>query len=222
MESVTRDLKGARPRIAGLGYGVATDEDFERTPLHPEESGLMEGMRPGRRREFWMGRAAAHRALSELGTVDGPVLSVDRRPIFPSGFVGSLSHSCGAAVAIAAPKARFAALGIDIELNPMPAAAAHLVLAPEECELARRGEYSCAEAFSAKEAGFKALSALPVSGPLVLRLLALDRITGGFKVRLPLRRDIPAYVFTRSLGKGWLAWTAIRATIWNGNARASR
>ena len=200
---------GALPLIDGTGFGVATSQDCAQIPLHPAEERVALGMLPGRRREFWMGRSAARRALSRLGRGDGPILTDGRRPVFPSGVTGSLSHSAGVAVAIVAPSARARGLGIDLELRRLPADASRLVLGPEDEAGVAAGRYSCAEAFSAKEAAFKALEPLLDCGAATLRQMRIERIESGLKIWLVRWPHLHAVVSIRHLPCGILAWTAI-------------
>ncbi len=69
-----------------------------------------------RQREFTAGRAAARRALSMLGISSCPI-PVDERgaPIWPSGVTGSISHSSGYCLCVAAKKENVFSLGADIE-----------------------------------------------------------------------------------------------------------
>jgi 4'-phosphopantetheinyl transferase EntD len=73
-----------------------------------------------RQREFQSGRACAKRALSLYGVldIDLPVGS-DRSPIWPAGFIGSITHvrknSEGFCAAAVARSDHFLALGIDVE-----------------------------------------------------------------------------------------------------------
>jgi enterobactin synthetase component D len=200
---------GPLPFIDGSVFGIATRQDCVQIPLHPAEERATEGMLPGRRREFWMGRSAARRALRELGAGEGPILTNGRRPVFPSGVTGSLSHSAGVAVAIVAPSDRVRGLGVDLELRPLPAGAGRLVLRPDEAAAVAAGRYSCAEAFSAKEAAFKALEPLLDCGAATLRQMRLERIELGFKVWLVRWPHLQALVSIRHLSRGILAWTAI-------------
>jgi enterobactin synthetase component D len=206
--SAAREL-GTLSLIDGTGFGVATWQDCVQTPLQPAEERATLGMLPGRRHEFWMGRSAARRALRELGACDGPILTSGRRPVFPSGVTGSLSHSAGVAVAIVAPSAAARGLGIDLELRSLPADAERLVLGPEEAAGVAAGRYSCAEAFSAKEAAFKALEPLLDCGAATLRQMRIERIEAGLKVWLVRWPHLPAVVSIRHLSRGILAWTAI-------------
>jgi 4'-phosphopantetheinyl transferase EntD len=203
------NLQALRPLMGDVGFGTATVADYEQLPLHPDEARSTDGMLPKRRRDFWMGRSAARRALADLGGADGPVVVNQRRPIFPAGLTGSLSHSAGVAVAIVAPTARFRSLGIDLELHPLPARAAALVLSPEDLHWVTEGRCSCTDAFSAKEAAYKALDPLLDGGAPPLRQILLDLVEGGFKVRLAKWPQLQAFVSIRHLTTGTLAWTAI-------------
>jgi 4'-phosphopantetheinyl transferase EntD len=200
---------GALPLIDGSGFGIATWQDCAQIPLYPAEERATLGMLPGRRREFWMGRSAARRALRELGAGDGPILTDGRRPVFPCGVTGSLSHSAGVAVAIVAPSARVRGLGIDLELRRLPAHAERLILGPEDAADVAAGRYSCAEAFSAKEAAFKALEPLLDCGAATLRQMRIERIAPGFEVWLVRWPHLHAVVSIRHLPRGILAWAAI-------------
>ncbi|MFE4974524.1 4'-phosphopantetheinyl transferase superfamily protein [Kitasatospora sp. NPDC056651] len=171
-----------------------------------------------RRADFLAGRAALRRALAAAGlAADGPLLPGGRGPGLPPGASASLSHSRGLAVALAAPAAGHPLLGVDLELNGPPAAAAHLVLGPDERagldpDAPGAAQYLL-ECFSAKEAAFKALSprlgaALP--GLRALRLApavpladgwhAVARArAGGPPVRVTVRRLAPGAVLSWAL-----------------------
>jgi 4'-phosphopantetheinyl transferase EntD len=84
--------------------------------LRPEEIRDSEGFAPKRLQEFAGGRVCARRALAELGH-DGFSLrrGADRRPIWPDGIVGSITHSSGYCAAAAAPSHIFRAIGLDAE-----------------------------------------------------------------------------------------------------------
>ena len=69
-----------------------------------------------RQAEFLAGRMCARQALSLSGC---PIKDVgvhsDRSPIWPDGFVGSITHSGGLAGAVVAPASMYLGLGIDFE-----------------------------------------------------------------------------------------------------------
>jgi 4'-phosphopantetheinyl transferase EntD len=131
--------------------------------LRPEEIRDSEGFAPKRLREFAGGRVCARRALAELGH-DGFALrrGADRRPIWPNGVVGSITHSSGYCAAAAAPARIFRAIGLDAErvgvergLWPqicLPAEINWLESLPEELRTT-----AATLIFSAKEAFYKCL-----------------------------------------------------------------
>ncbi|WP_332608251.1 4'-phosphopantetheinyl transferase family protein [Achromobacter sp. ESBL13] len=132
-------------------------------------------MSPGRRAEFVAGRVCAWRALQEAGakrvgakkagaTDQGPVLPVDQRlPVWPAGWLGSISHSGAWAVAAVASAARCQALGLDLQdlIAPQTVVDVQPLVATER-ELARMAAHldrghALTLLFSAKEALYKAL-----------------------------------------------------------------
>lgn len=122
----------------------------------------MAGSSEGRRAEFFTGRACARAAMRAFELPDYPIPSVDRRPLWPDGVVGGITHTRGfVAAAVAAPGA-LAALGIDVEAGSLSDDAEQkLVLT--DAELATLPAHADARAraattmFSAKESAYKAL-----------------------------------------------------------------
>ena len=113
--------------------------------------------------DFCSGRVCARRALAEYG-VNGlrPARRAeDRQPLWPSGLVGSITHTDGFAAAVVAEQRLVAGLGIDVERM----GAVHSELWPPICtapELDRLRALSVKEqllagalTFVAKEAFFK-------------------------------------------------------------------
>jgi len=91
------------------------DED-PTTSLHPDEEAAVARSSPRRRREFAAGRACAHAALERLGVASPTVpAGPDRAPIWPDGFVGSISHADGECIAVAGRADGQWHPGIDIE-----------------------------------------------------------------------------------------------------------
>ena len=101
-----------------VAFALVTEKDLEGFTLHPlEEQALGEAVSPKRRLDFTLGRAAARKALEEVGfPVVSPVLRGEHRePLWPVGVVGSISHSNGFGVAVAAWQQDVPAIGIDIQ-----------------------------------------------------------------------------------------------------------
>jgi 4'-phosphopantetheinyl transferase EntD len=85
--------------------------------LMPAEAVYLGRAVPKREREFAAGRLCARRALAEFGIVDFPLeVADDRQPKWPDFMVGSITHTTGFCAAVAAPRTRIAALGLDSEV----------------------------------------------------------------------------------------------------------
>lgn len=69
-----------------------------------------------RAQEFAAGRLCARAGLAALGLKPTALLpGLDRTPVWPSGMVGSITHTDGYCVAVVAPHMQFAAVGVDAE-----------------------------------------------------------------------------------------------------------
>ncbi|MDB5735264.1 MAG: 4-phosphopantetheinyl transferase [Alphaproteobacteria bacterium] len=151
-------------RILPPGIFAADIEDRGQVvPLHPGEEATVANAGEKRRRDFALGRACARAALAQAGVVDAVIArGEDGKPVWPTGFAGSITHTRGYAAALAARTADFIALGVDAERvggvtdDLMP----RLFDAAERDWLAgldaARRSVMAAVLFSAKEACFKA------------------------------------------------------------------
>jgi 4'-phosphopantetheinyl transferase EntD len=135
--------------------GVASSPE-----LFPSEWRLVERAVPSRRAEFATGRMLARQALGTLGAADQPVLAgAHREPLWPEGFVGSITHSRDWCAVAVAPEGAVDYLGIDVEgAAPIPANVARLVHSFEEADRAADQfvDLTSTVIFSAKESVFKA------------------------------------------------------------------
>lgn len=125
----------------------------------------MQGAVPKRLAEFVAGRALARRLLADYGC-DAPVAhsATERMPLWPQGFVGSITHSTGIAASCVLPRTESAGVGIDIEHWVVKKTAKELassIWRPAEAEICTQQIWNQSEAltlvFSAKESLFKAL-----------------------------------------------------------------
>lgn len=133
--------------------------------LTDEEAHSIEGASQRRREQFAAGRSCARAALEELGfeAVSLPRLG-DRRPRWPAGSVGSISHTAGRCVAVAAHHGEAQErIGVDIEqLGRVGSDLHRRLFGPEELSELRRivtvddQDRWTTATFGAKEAFYKA------------------------------------------------------------------
>lgn len=128
-----------------------------------------------RQQEYLAGRVCAAEALRAAGCryPVSPEMGVDRLPIWPESWVGSISHSGDYAVALAATQQRYLSLGVDIQQQVSGEVADNLrtlLGSPEEYALLEHLPPQAAVSlmFSAKESLYKALF------PLTRRIQEFD------------------------------------------------
>jgi enterobactin synthetase component D / holo-[acyl-carrier protein] synthase len=152
----------------GINIRPASELETSVPPLYPIEEEALGRRAVERRRAFFaLGRAAARDALASLGVHHVAIpRGKSGEPLWPDGFVGSISHSPEAAIAVAARRVDYVGLGVDLEdrRRGPSARAARLVCRPSEMEWVdvEIGTERLARLFSAKEAIFKAL--FPIEG----------------------------------------------------------
>lgn len=84
--------------------------------LYPEEKAVIEEAIVKRQREFSTGRICARKALGKLGLSEFPVLmDEDRVPVWPEGFIGSITHSSSYGLCVVTKKNGNQSMGIDLE-----------------------------------------------------------------------------------------------------------
>jgi 4'-phosphopantetheinyl transferase EntD len=164
--------------------------------IFPEEARFVAQAVEKRKREFLAGRACAHKALADLGTVPAALLSdTDRLPVWPEGHIGSITHTdryCAAAVAKIDIETR--SVGIDLEpAEDLPSDLWDTVCRPEERAwlangLAGERGLLARAIFSAKECAFKA------QFPLTRTMLEFEEVAVTF--------DLPRGLFTASFLRG--------------------
>ncbi|MEV5433195.1 4'-phosphopantetheinyl transferase superfamily protein [Streptomyces sp. NPDC052701] len=196
---------------AGLGLGVAVVSDPRAVPAGPAEEAAAAVMPPRRRLEFLAGRLAARRALRAVGLDCGEIPRAGRLPGFPPGRAASITHSAGVAVAVARAPGRDVPLGCDLELRPLPAEAARLVLREDEEELLHAPgpgavPWSVTSLFSAKEAAWKALHTgpwgLPADALGSLRDLRARALPHGLRIEARADPELAVRVGVVAVGAG--------------------
>jgi 4'-phosphopantetheinyl transferase EntD len=160
---VTHALRVQEALAALLPPGVASAvrDPGEPIELHPEEAPFVARAVEKRQREFASGRACARLAMAELGLPPHAIPSGPRRePLWPTGVVGSVTHTAGFCAAAVSRRAAYAGIGIDAEPDgPLAEAVAARVCVPDELERASALGLDPATLahvlFSAKEAVYK-------------------------------------------------------------------
>lgn len=156
--------------MGDTGFETFFPQGVARVACRPVLPGDAERLMPEERPSFAAAvdevrsRAAAARiVMRRLLELEGiPGWSMPRRPgdapAWPTGFVGSLSHSDTFAAAALARSADVAGLGIDIEpAEPLPAELRDLVALPGELRPAGPRDIAGRLLFCAKEAAYKAV-----------------------------------------------------------------
>lgn len=118
-------------------YAVAAGrlETFATTALFPTETHSNAGVHPRRQAAFRGGRACARTALGRLGGLPAAIpVGAAGAPIWPDGFVGSISHTDEVAAAVVTRSPPVRGIGLDLEGDaPLDdATMVRLVCRPEE------------------------------------------------------------------------------------------
>jgi len=162
--------------------------------LLPAEAAYVRDAAPKRQAEFAAGRWCARRALGYLGYIDFALLPrVDRSPDWPSGVVGSITHTDGYCAAVVADARRFQAIGVDAEIvgRVTEETWPQLFTAPDAAQIASAPAAERARlatiVFSAKEAFYKCQYALTEGWvgflDVSIELAESDARAGTFTVR---------------------------------------
>ncbi len=174
------------------------------TRLLMEEEAALGRVAPKRYREFAKGRDCAHRALAQLGVTRSPLVpGPNREPIWPSGFVGSITHCEGYAAAAVAPTTQIISIGIDAERAvPLKSGMVEHFAFEDEREWISASPHLPAEilVFSAKESLYKAW--FPLTGAWLGfedARVVFDEGSDRFSVRLlvpgPIIGNVRAQIF---------------------------
>lgn len=159
-EEISEKLQAALDALAPDGcVGVpAPVGSASLAGLSTDETEWTQSWAPHRQEEFATGRQCARRALALIGAEWGVSLpDGDGLPGWPEGFLGSISHSRGLAMAVAAPSMKYSLLGLDLEkTNRLSEAAMRRVLHPLEATFAADDQAKTSILFSLKEAFYKA------------------------------------------------------------------
>lgn len=139
---------------------VTATPEMWKTPVLPAEEALISQALERRQAEFRAGRHCAHRALQRLGAPHQAILRDDKRaPIWPAGYLGSISHCGGYCLAACASESLLMGLGVDVEpLAPLkPGVERYIHSAAESLFMSAHPELPARLIFSIKESLYKCL-----------------------------------------------------------------
>lgn len=168
----------------GVALAISDPSDLQ-PPLFDGEAAFVARAVERRIQDFEAGRACARRALVSLGVQPQALLQgAHGEPIWPPGYVGSVTHCTGFCAAAAAQEGDYLGLGLDAEVDgPLTHEVNRLVCRPEELAQIVNLRESCTVdlcklIFSAKESVFKCY--FPTGGDMLdfqdvsLQLLPAD------------------------------------------------
>ena len=137
--------------------GCIGDYSHELFPQERLDLGMVSQQRSD---EYSSGRRMAHEAMSIAIGTSSPVTTNDRKPIWPDGWVGSLSHSKKLATALLGQESSFAGVGIDLACRSSVSrkVAERITVGTEKLESSEDDLWT--RIFSAKEALYKAVNPL--------------------------------------------------------------
>lgn len=149
------------PHITSLSqYFTADFKDI--ACLLPTEAAIVQQSSEKRRADFSTGRYCAHQALAALkADYKQPILQgPGKQPVWPDGFVGSISHSAKLSGAVVAAQNSVIAVGLDIEtIGGVQADMWDLLFHPDEQALIRSKQTEvdawATTLFSLKESFYK-------------------------------------------------------------------
>lgn len=198
---------------AGVRWRMMSVAEADPRRLLPIERAQIASAVEARQREYAAVRELARALLSDFGEPPQPTPTLrSRAPQFPPGFVGSLSHGAGLALAVMARECDLLSIGCDIEpREPLPVEVAERVLRPSErAALRDRPVWFDRLVFSAKEAAFKAQHGLSEGFP-EFREIAITLDGKGRGLLAELCTDVGSlargsrFVGTACIADKWLA-----------------
>ncbi len=204
------------PKTVSVAGGRPADASGS---LYPEEARLILGAVAERRCEFTAGRHFARQALAGLGRPASPILAHERRPLWPAGTIGTITHAAGRCAAAVALVGDLAGIGLDVEARDAVTTELqrHVLTGPELAWLASlpaaaQNRWATAT-FSAKEAFYKSLAELDV-GFVDFHAVRIGHGSGGaFEVVIDsaaLAARLRAFAITgRALVEDDRIWTAV-------------
>ena len=135
MNALASALSNILPRNVSFDAGLVKDRQG---PLFVGEMTVVGQAAAKRQAEFRAGRTCARTALSTFLAECPPIpQDADGCPIWPSGWVGTISHTSDVCVAVVANRCRYLGIGVDVETaTPLPAGVSKYICGAKETERA--------------------------------------------------------------------------------------
>ena len=171
------------------GTAGAVDRISPSAPFDAAEEAAIARAVPRRRAEFATGRRLAREALARLGCLAAS-LPPDSAgmPQWPTGFVGTISHSGQLCVAVVGRAHNLLGIGIDVEeIGPMQPGLASMICRPDENDMGGILRACRPDAIALRREGGLLQSLFPRHA----RLSRLSRRTGGDRWGKRLLRGTP-------------------------------
>lgn len=182
------------------GFRIVPNADVLQRARHHVSARFEPDPAAPRRSEHLAGRQCAALALARAGAASGEVgTNADGSPLWPAGFVGSITHTRDFASACVSATGELAGVGIDTEEVLDRAASAEIrdtVATRDELDRLQRSSALDPNSlltllFSAKESVYKCVA--PLTKEFLefheVELLAMDLAAGTFEARI--RRTLP-------------------------------
>ena len=144
------------PNVADTAIATTSIGDYQTALIGAEIDDYRE-MGQTRRDSFSSGRYCVRAVQNELGVPSQGIERIERAPIWPQGYTGSISHSPGLAVAVLSTS--LTGVGVDLERQGRVTGKIwpKVFIEEEAAWLAAAPEFCADLMFSAKEAGYKAI-----------------------------------------------------------------
>jgi 4'-phosphopantetheinyl transferase EntD len=186
--------------------------EIRRDKLFDEEWECVVRAVPKRQADFCAGRMCSRALLTELGFRDYPLLrNQDGSPRWPTGIVGSISHTQGLCTAVAARLGNIVGLGVDVEQSEaLKSELTRLVCTEAEKQwLTRQPDYTRGRLaklmFCAKESAFKCQ--FPISKLFIdFREAQIDIDLQSMRYRIAITKDMGGKLPANLLIRGKFLW----------------
>ena len=144
------------PNVADTAIATTSIGDYQTALIGAEIDDYRE-MGQTRRDSFSSGRYCVRAVQTELGVPSQGIERIERAPIWPQGYTGSISHSPSLAVAVLSTS--LTGVGVDLERQGRVTGKIwpKVFIEEEAAWLAAAPEFCADLMFSAKEAGYKAI-----------------------------------------------------------------